>query len=101
NFGFGYGIYIFQSWFYLYLVNVRRFSIMQGGVLTTGPFLAVTVLGPIGGVCSDLLVKRYGATVGRRAVASTGLILAAVCLYLGAQATNSYVAVVMLSLGDG
>ncbi len=101
NFGFGYGIYIFQSWFYLYLVNVRGFSIMQGGVLTTGPFLAVTVLGPIGGVCSDLLVKRYGATVGRRAVAATGLFLAAGCLYLGAQAADPYVAVLLLSLGDG
>jgi ACS family glucarate transporter-like MFS transporter len=101
NFGFGYGVYIFQSWFYLYLVNVRGFSIMQGGWLTTGPFLAVTVLGPIGGVCSDLLVKRYGATIGRRAVAVVGLSLAAVCLYIGARATDPYAAVVMLSLGDG
>src|SRR5262249_47630291 len=101
NFGFGYGVYIFQSWFYLYLVNVRGFSVMQGGVLTTGPFLAVTVLGPTGGVCSDLLTKRYGATVGRRAVAVTGLCLAAACLHLGARAANPYTAVVMLSLGDG
>jgi ACS family glucarate transporter-like MFS transporter len=101
NFGFGYGIYIFQSWFYLYLVNVRGFSIMQGGILTTGPFIAVSVLGPIGGVCSDALVKRYGLTIGRRAVAIAGFLLAAICMYAGAQAENSYVAVVLLSLGDG
>jgi ACS family glucarate transporter-like MFS transporter len=101
NFGFGYGIYIFQSWFYLYLVNVRGFSIMQGGILTTGPFIAVSVLGPIGGVCSDALVKRYGLTIGRRAVAIAGFLLAAICMYAGAQADNSYVAVVLLSLGDG
>lgn len=101
NFGFGYGVYIFQSWFYLYLVNVRGFSIMQGGLLTTGPFLAVTVLGPIGGVCSDMLAKRYGTTLGRRVVAVAGLSLAAVCLYVGARAPDPYFAVVMLSLGDG
>jgi len=101
NFGFGYGVYIFQSWFYLYLVNVRGFSIMQGGLLTTGPFLALTILGPIGGVCSDLLVKRYGPTVGRRAVAVAGLLLAAICLYIGARVENPYTAVVLLSLGDG
>ena len=101
NFGFGYGIYIFQSWFYLYLVNVRGFSIMQGGILTTGPFIAVSVLGPIGGVCSDTLVKRYGLTIGRRAVAIAGFLIAAICMYAGAQAENSYVAVVLLSLGDG
>jgi ACS family glucarate transporter-like MFS transporter len=101
NFGFGYGVYIFQSWFYLYLVNVRGFSIMQGGLLTTGPFIAFAILGPVGGFCSDALVRRYGRTWGRRAVALTGFVLAALCLYVGAQAANSYTAVVLLSLGDG
>jgi ACS family glucarate transporter-like MFS transporter len=101
NFGFGYGVYIFQSWFYLYLVNVRGFSIMQGGWLTTGPFIAFAILGPVGGVCSDALVRRYGRTVGRRTGAVIGFLLAALCLYLGAKAANHYTAVVLLSLGDG
>jgi ACS family glucarate transporter-like MFS transporter len=101
NFGFGYGIYIFQSWFYLYLVNVRGFSIMQGGILTTAPFIAVSLLGPLGGVCSDALVKRYGLTMGRRAIAVSGFLLAAFCMYTGAQAENSYTAVLLLALGDG
>ena len=101
NFGFGYGVYIFQSWFYLYLVNVRGFSIMQGGLLTTGPFIAFATLGPVGGFCSDALVRRYGRTWGRRTVAVTGFVLAALCLYVGAKATNPYTAVVLLSLGDG
>jgi MFS family permease len=48
-----------------------------------------------------MLVKRYGPTIGRRAVTVTGLCLAAVCLYVGARATNPYTAVVLLSLGDG
>jgi len=101
NFGFGYGIYIFQSWFYLYLVNVRGFSILQGGLLTTGPFIASAILGPVGGFCSDALVRRSGLTLGRRAIAVTGFSLAALCLYVGAQAEDHYTAVVMLSLGDG
>ena len=101
NFGFGYGVYIFQSWFYLYLVNVRGFSIMQGGWLTTGPFIALTILGPVGGICSDMLVKRYGPTFGRRAVTVAGLCVAAGCMYAGARAINPYTAVVLLSLGDG
>lgn len=101
NFGFGYGIYIFQSWFYLYLVNVRRFSIMQGGVLTTGPFITAAILGPVGGLCSDALVRRYGRTLGRRTIAVAGFVLAALCLYIGAKAADPYMAVVMLSLGNG
>jgi len=101
NFGFGYGVYIFQSWFYLYLVNVRGFSIMQGGLLITGPFIAFATLGPVGGFCSDALVRRYGYTWGRRIVAVTGFVLAALCLYVGAKAANPHTAVVLLSLGDG
>jgi MFS transporter, ACS family, glucarate transporter len=101
NFGFGYGIYIFQSWFYLYLVNERGFSLMQGGVLTTGPFIASAILGPVGGLCSDILVRRYNRTLGRRIVAISGFLLAALCLYTGAKAANPYTAVVLLSLGDG
>jgi len=101
NFGFGYGVYIYQSWFFLYLVNVRQFSIMQGGLLTTGPFIALSVLGPLGGLCSDLVAKRYGVTLGRRAIAVSGFLLAALCVYMGAKATNPYSSVILLSLGDG
>ena len=46
-------------------------------------------------------MKRYGLTIGRRAIAISGFLLAAFCMYAGAQAENSYTAVVLLSLGDG
>lgn len=101
NFGFGYGIYIYQSWFFLYLVNIRGFSIMQGGLLTTGPFIALSIFGPLGGFCSDAVAKRYGLTLGRRAIAVSGFLLAALCVSAGAEAANPYSAVILLSLGDG
>jgi cyanate permease len=59
------------------------------------------MLGPIGGWCSDVLVRRYDRTLGRRIVAVSGFLLAALCLYVGAKAANPYTAVVMLSFGDG
>jgi ACS family glucarate transporter-like MFS transporter len=97
----GYMGYIYQSWFYLYLVNVRGFSVLEGGVFATGPFLAITVLCPLGGLFSDILTRRYGSTRGRRVAAMTGFLLSALCVYLGATAADPYMAVLLLSLGDG
>lgn len=97
----GYVAYIYQSWFYLYLVNVRRFSVVEGGFFATGPFLAMTVLCPLGGLFSDALAQRYGRTRGRRVAAMAGFLSSALCIYLGAGATDPYLAVLLLSLGDG
>jgi ACS family glucarate transporter-like MFS transporter len=97
----GYVAYIYQSWFYLYLVNVRGFSIVTGGLFAAGPFLAVTVLSPLGGFVSDALTRRYGPRRGRRGAAMAGFLGSALFMYLGAQATDPYLAVLLLSLGDG
>jgi ACS family glucarate transporter-like MFS transporter len=101
SFCLGYVAYIYQSWFYLYLVNVRGFSIVTGGFFAAGPFLAVTILSPLGGLVSDALTRRHGSRRGRRAAAMMGFLSSALCLYLGARATDPYVAVLFLSLGDG
>jgi MFS transporter, ACS family, glucarate transporter len=97
----GYVAYIYQSWFYLYLVNVRGFSIVTGGFFAAGPFLAVTVLSPLGGFVSDALTRRYGSKRGRRGAAMAGFLGSALFMYLGAQAADPYLAVLLLSLGDG
>ena len=97
----GYGIFIYQAWFYLYLVNVRGFSEISGGFFATGPFLASAVLGPLGGVFSDAMVRHYGRTVGRRIGAILGFFLSAACIGIGAKAEHPYLVVLFLSLGDG
>ncbi|MGE0820681.1 MAG: MFS transporter [Candidatus Binatia bacterium] len=101
SFFLGYVAYIYQSWFYLYLVNVRGFAVVSGGLFAAGPFLAVTLLCPIGGFVSDALTARYGSKTGRRGVALTCFFSSAVCMYLGAHAADPYLAVFLLSLGDG
>lgn len=101
TFSLGYVAYIYQSWFYLYLVNVRGFSIVSGGFFAAGPFLAVTILAPIGGFVSDALTRRYGSRKGRRVAAMAGFLGSALFMYFGAQATDPYMAVFLLSLGDG
>ncbi|MEQ1626478.1 MAG: MFS transporter, partial [Nitrospira sp.] len=51
----GYVAYVYMSWFYLYLVNVRGFDILRGGFFASAPFLAILVFCPIGGWVTDRL----------------------------------------------
>src|SRR2546428_7125199 len=65
SFCLGYVAYIYQSWFYLYLVNVRGFSVVTGGFFAAGPVLAVTILFPPGGLLSHALTRRFGSPRGQ------------------------------------
>ncbi|OQW33428.1 MAG: hypothetical protein A4E19_03230 [Nitrospira sp. SG-bin1] len=97
----GYVAYVYMSWFYLYLVNERGFSVLRGGVYAAAPFLAILVACPLGGWVTDRLVIRHGATKGRRIVGMTGMGLAAGSIALGAAAESPYFALAALSVGAG
>jgi ACS family glucarate transporter-like MFS transporter len=97
----GYVAYVYMSWFYLYLVNVRGFDVLRGGVFAATPFLAILVSCPLGGWITDQLALRHGITIGRQAAGAAGMILAAGSIGLGAVAESPYLAIVALSLGAG
>jgi ACS family glucarate transporter-like MFS transporter len=97
----GYILYLYFSWFYLYLVNVRGFSILGGGVYSTAPFIVNTVASPIGGWLSDQFSERFGKRVGRCGLGISGLVLSAGFIWAGAAAANPYLAILLLSLGSG
>ncbi|MBI3802376.1 MAG: MFS transporter [Nitrospirae bacterium] len=97
----GYIAYIYLSWFFLYLVNVRNFTVLKGSFLATGPFLAMALFCPLGGWVTDRLTDRYGPGIGRRGVGAAGMFLTAVLIFLGAVAQEPYTAIFLLSLGAG
>jgi ACS family glucarate transporter-like MFS transporter len=97
----GYVAYIYMSWFYLYLVNVRGFAILQGAFFASAPFIAMTIFCPLGGWVTDRLVEKYGINWGRASVGGTGMILAALCIIIGANVESPYAAIGFLSLGAG
>ncbi len=97
----GYIGYIYFSWFYLYLVNVRGFSVLSGGVYSTAPFLASAVAAPIGGWLSDHLSRRFGKRIGRCGIGFGGPLCAAGLIFAGATVTDPYLAILCLSLGEG
>lgn len=97
----GYMVYIYMTWFYIYLVEARGLSLMRGSIYTTGPFIAMAIMTPIGGVLCDRAAKRFGKTAGRRLISMGGMVGAAITSYIGATATNVNIAIVGLSLGGG
>lgn len=97
----GYIGYIYFSWFYLYLVNVRGFSLVSGGWFSTAPFFISAAAAPLGGWLSDALSRRFGKRIGRCGIGFTCPLLAAVLIYCGAATSDPYISVVCLSLGEG
>ena len=73
----GYVAYVYMSWFYLYLVNIRGFAILQGAFFASAPFIAMAIFCPLGGWVTDRLTETYGVNRGRASVGGAGMILAA------------------------
>ena len=99
--GLGYVAYVYMSWFYLYLVNERGFGVLRGAFFASGPFLAITVLCPLGGWVTDRLSASLGVNNGRARVGCAGMLLSGACIVAGTQIAEPYAAVTMLSLGAG
>jgi ACS family glucarate transporter-like MFS transporter len=97
----GYIAYIYLSWFFLYLVNIRHFTVLQGSFWAAAPFLAMAVCCPLGGWLSDAVTTRYGRRRGRSGIGGIGMLLTAGLIYRGAVADDPYTAIVWLSLGAG
>ncbi|MBT9332659.1 MFS transporter [Paracidobacterium acidisoli] len=100
-FSFGYIAWIFFSWFFLYMAQVRQFDLKASAYYSMLPFLSMTVCCLAGGVLSDKLTERYGLRVGRCWLAAVALVLTALFLLFGSQVHNSSLAAVTLAGGAG
>jgi ACS family glucarate transporter-like MFS transporter len=100
-FAFGYVAWIFFSWFFLYMVQVRGFDLKASARFAMLPFLCMTVCSLLGGVLSDLLTHRFGLRVGRCTLAAVSLAGSAVFLVLGSQVANPDAAGLLLAGGAG
>jgi MFS transporter, ACS family, glucarate transporter len=97
----GYPSYVFFTWFFLYVVNVRGIDLRAGGYWSALPSIAVALGTIIGGRLSDRLTLRFGKGAGRLTVALGGAASAALLIVVGARVENAGVAVVLLALGAG
>ena len=93
-----YIFFFFFNWLYVYLVDVRGFTVLHGGAMAAAPWIAGAIGATLGGVLCDRLTRRFGLRIGPRAVAMTGLVLASAFIIAAGMASNPNSAVVLLSL---
>jgi ACS family glucarate transporter-like MFS transporter len=100
-FTFGYVVWIFFSWFFIYLTEVRGLNLKTSALYSMLPFIAMTACCLTGGVINDAMVKRYGLRVGRCGLPVIALLLTAGFLVIGSMAESTGAATVILAGGAG
>ena len=96
----GYTFYVFNKWFFLYLLQERHFNIGDSGMLASMPWVLSLVTTPLGGVISDWLVHRFGYPWGRRLWPLLAMTLTGGLVIAGAQAPDAALAVTLLTVGQ-
>ncbi|MBI2690079.1 MAG: MFS transporter [Acidobacteria bacterium] len=101
NFMLGYVTYIFYTWFFLYLVNVRHLPVMAGSYWSTAPFIAILIGAPLGGFLSDRMVRKLGHPWGRRLPVAVAAACSCVLLITGSRMEDPYKAIGLLAFAAG
>ena len=100
-FTFGYVAWIFFSWFFIYMAQVRGLNLKASAFVSMIPFLAMTVCCLAGGVISDALSKKFGRRLGRCGIAVVSLVLTGIFLIIGSHVRGPYTASIILAGGAG
>jgi ACS family glucarate transporter-like MFS transporter len=96
-----YVFYLFFSWFFFYLVDVKGVAKTDAGMLTAAQWVLGAIGATAGGVLCDVLVRRLGLRRGPRWLIMTALTMSAIFLYAGAMTENPLVSVVLLCIAFG
>ncbi|MGD0730176.1 MAG: MFS transporter [Terracidiphilus sp.] len=100
-FTYGYVAWLFFSWFYIYLVQVRGINLKTSAFYSMFPFIAMTLGSLFGGVASDWLVRHFGPRIGRCFLPAFSLACTAVLLVDGSRAHQAQAASIILACGAG
>jgi ACS family glucarate transporter-like MFS transporter len=92
-----YTFYLLSNWVFLYLVQERRFSLLESGWLATAPPLAAAVGAGVGGWLTSMACRRIGDRWGYRLLPLVALPVSALLLLYAVNAANPYVAVAVLA----
>lgn len=100
-FAFGYVIWIFFSWFFIYLAEARQLDVKSSAIFSMLPFLCMTFGCLLGGVINDRVSARYGLYWGRSGLGVVSFILTGIFLASGSLVDNAPLAVLILAGGAG
>ncbi len=93
-----YAYYLLSFWSYLYLMQVRHFSGIEGGLAGAVPWIGAGLGATIGGFISDGLAARIGVRWGYRLVPLVTLPIAGLLLLVTLQVATPYAAVAALTV---
>ena len=100
-FSFGYVAWIFFSWFFIYMAQVRGLNLKTDAFVSMIPFVAMTVCCLAGGSISDRISRRFGRRLGRCGIAVVSLALTAAFLVIGSRVQGAHAASMILAGGAG
>ncbi|HET6143520.1 MAG TPA: MFS transporter [Candidatus Acidoferrales bacterium] len=96
-----YPLYIFFTWFFIYLVKVRGVTVSQASFWGSAPFLANIIMVPFWGWLSDRSVHKLGMRSGRRLTAWLGIGGSALLLWSGSHTASNIAALLELTVAAG
>lgn len=96
-----YTMFFFDTWFFIYLVRVRGLSVIRGGLWAATPYLAILVLSPLGGLISDLAVRKFGRRRGRQGAVWLGMACSATLVWTGCHMPDNTSAILLVAGGAG
>jgi len=96
-----YPVYIFFTWFFIYLVKVRGMTVPKASIWGSAPFVANIVLVPMWGWLSDRAAAKIGKRRGRQAAAWLGIACSALLLWSGSHTASNPLALLQLTIAAG
>ena len=100
-FCFGYTAWIFFSWFFIYLAQVRGLNLKASAFYATLPPVAMSGCSLLGGAISDRLTKWHSPRLGRCGLAAFSITLAGIFIAFGSQVASARLASIVLAGGAG
>jgi ACS family glucarate transporter-like MFS transporter len=96
-----YPVYIFFTWFFVYLMKVRGITITKASFWASAPFVANVFMVPLWGWLSDRAVEKFGKRMGRRSSAWLAIAGSALLLWSGSVTANNTLALLQLAIAAG
>lgn len=96
-----YPVYIFFTWFFIYVMKARGLTITKASFWTSAPFVANVIMVPLWGWLSDRAVEKLGKRMGRRSSAWLAIACSAALLWSGSQTANNTLALLQLAIAAG
>jgi ACS family glucarate transporter-like MFS transporter len=96
-----YPVYIFFTWFFVYVMKARGMTITKASFWASAPFVANVIMVPLWGWLSDRAVEKLGKRMGRRCSAWLAIFCSAALLWSGSQTANNTMALLQLAISAG